>query len=207
MCLRDSRRASTEVFVRPNVGAPLERLVRPHPLVYGRTRRYSASCHAAWTPRSALPAVAWQDFKPPCLSRCRKGQCLPRRPNELAKHHSCLRSAVLRFSKVAPSNCLRASWHCLPAVTCLLFTLSLFLTSTRLGPTVLCVVAGRTGLSRLLSSPREALTLLAHRTACIVRPNVRAKRATTAGRAGQQAQNGAKPQRLMAGAACRWRSA
>jgi hypothetical protein len=147
------------------VGAPLERLVRPHPLVYGRTRRYSASWHAAWTPRSALPAVAWQDFKPPCLSRCRKGQCLPRRPNELAKHHSCLRSAVLRFSKVAPSNCLRASWHCLPAVTCLLFTLSLFLTSTRLGPTVLCVVAGRTGLSRLLRSPREALTLLVHRTA------------------------------------------
>ena len=39
------------------------------------------------------------------------------------------------------------------------------------------------------------------------RPNVRAKRAPTAGRAGQQAQNGAKPQRLMAGVACRWRSA
>ena len=52
-----------------------------------------------------------------------------------------------------------------PAATCLLLTLSLFLTSNRLGPTVLCVVAGRTGLSRLLSSPREALTLLAHRTA------------------------------------------
>ena len=38
-------------------------------------------------------------------------------------------------------------------------------------------------------------------------PNVRAKRAPTAGRAGQQAQNGAKPPRLMAGVACRWRSA
>ena len=50
-----------------------------------------------------------------------------------------------------------------PAATYLLFTLSLFLASTRLGPTVLCVVAGRTGLSRLLSSPREVLTLLAHR--------------------------------------------
>ena len=36
---------------------------------------------------------------------------------------------------------------------------------------------------------------------------VRAKRTTTAGRAGQQAQNGAKPQSLMASAACRWRSA
>ena len=23
---------------------------------------------AAWTSRSALPTVAWQDFKPPCLS-------------------------------------------------------------------------------------------------------------------------------------------
>ena len=94
-----------------------------------------------------------------------------------------------------------------PAATCLLLTLSLFLTSTRLGPTVLCVVAGRTGLSRLLSSPREALTLLAHRTACFVRPNVRAKRAATAWRAGQQAQNGPQAQRLMASVTCRWRSA
>ena len=150
------------------VGAPLERLVRPHPLVYGRTRRYSASCPAAWTPRSVLPAVAWQDFKPLCLSSCRRGQCLPRRPNELANDHSGLRSAVLRFSMVTPSNCLRVSWHCLPAATGLLFKLSLFLTSTRLGPTVLWVVAGRTGLSRLLSSPREVLTLLAHRTARLV---------------------------------------
>jgi len=41
----------------------------------------------------------------------------------------------------------------------------------------------------------------------LVRPNVRAKRATTAGRAGQQAQYGPKAQRLMAGVACRWRSA
>ena len=112
----------------------------------------------AWTSRSALPAVAWQDFKPPCLSSCRRGQCWSRRPNELANDHSCLRSAVLRFSKVAPSNCLRASWHCLPAAPCLLFRLSLFLTSTRRGPTVLCVVSGRTGISRLFSSPREALT-------------------------------------------------
>jgi len=38
-------------------------------------------------------------------------------------------------------------------------------------------------------------------------PNVRAKRATTAGRAGQQAQNGPKALRLMAGVTCRWRSA
>jgi hypothetical protein len=41
----------------------------------------------------------------------------------------------------------------------------------------------------------------------IATPNVRAKRATTAGRARQEAKNGAKPQRLMAGVACRWRSA
>ena len=40
-----------------------------------------------------------------------------------------------------------------------------------------------------------------------VRPNVRAKRATTAWRAGQQAQNGPQAQRLMAGVTCRWRSA
>jgi len=41
----------------------------------------------------------------------------------------------------------------------------------------------------------------------LVMPNVRAKRATTAGRAGQQAQNGPQAQRLMAGVACRWRAA
>ena len=125
------------------VGAPLERLVRLHPRVHRPTRLCSASCPAACTSRSALPAVARQDFKPPCLSSCRKGQYRPRRPNELANDHSWLRSAVLRLSKVAPSNFLRASWHCLPAATCLLFTLSLFLASTRLGPTVLCLVPGQ----------------------------------------------------------------
>jgi len=41
----------------------------------------------------------------------------------------------------------------------------------------------------------------------LVRPNVRAKRATTAWRAGQQAQNGPQAQRLMASVTCRWRSA
>ena len=41
----------------------------------------------------------------------------------------------------------------------------------------------------------------------VLRPNVRAKLAPTAWRAGQQAQNGPKAQRLMASAACRWRSA
>ena len=39
------------------------------------------------------------------------------------------------------------------------------------------------------------------------RPNVRAKLATMAWRAGQQAQNGPQAQRLMASATCRWRSA
>ena len=38
-------------------------------------------------------------------------------------------------------------------------------------------------------------------------PNVRAKRVTTAWRAGQQAQNGPQAQRLMASVTCRWRSA
>ena len=174
------------------------------------TARHEFAPLLALPPRLPAPRCGrwpWQDFKPPCLSSCRRGHCRPRRPNELANDHSCLRSAVLRFSKVAPSNCLSASWHCLPAATCLLFKLSMFLTRPRLGPTLLCVVAGRTGLSRSFSAPRQALTLLAHRTACSVRPNVRAKRATTAWRAGQQAQNGPQAQRLMAGVACRWRSA
>jgi len=41
----------------------------------------------------------------------------------------------------------------------------------------------------------------------VLTPHVRAKRATTAGRAGQQAQDGPQAQRSMAGVACRWRSA
>ena len=41
----------------------------------------------------------------------------------------------------------------------------------------------------------------------IVRPNVRAKLAPTAWRAGQQAQNGPQAQRLMASVPCRWGSA
>jgi len=41
----------------------------------------------------------------------------------------------------------------------------------------------------------------------ILTPNVRAKRATTAGCAGQQAQNGPQALRLMASVTCRWRSA
>ena len=42
---------------------------------------------------------------------------------------------------------------------------------------------------------------------CIVRSNVRAKLATTAWRAGHQAQNGPQAQRLMASVTRRWRSA
>jgi len=59
----------------------------------------------------------------------------------------------------------------------------------------------------LFTSRRQAHFLLEHHKAVLLMPNVRAKRATTVGRAGQQAQNGPKAQRLMAGVACRWRSA
>jgi len=46
-----------------------------------------------------------------------------------------------------------------------------------------------------------------HEMVLVATPNVRAKRATTAWRAGQQAQNGPQAQRLMASVTCRWRSA
>jgi len=45
------------------------------------------------------------------------------------------------------------------------------------------------------------------RISVLVMPNVRAKLAPTAWRAGQQAQNGPQAQRLMAGVTRRWRSA
>jgi len=61
--------------------------------------------------------------------------------------------------------------------------------------------------SWLFGSWRKPLDLLAKCTVVFVLPNVRAKRATTAWRAGQQAQNGPQAQRLMAGVTCRWRSA
>jgi hypothetical protein len=44
-----------------------------------------------------------------------------------------------------------------------------------------------------------------HKTRVIVTPNVRAKRATTAGRQAREVQN--MPQRLAGLVACRWRSA
>jgi len=59
----------------------------------------------------------------------------------------------------------------------------------------------------LFASRRQAHFLLEHYKAILLMPNVRAKRATTAGRDGQHAQNGPKALRLMASAACRWRSA
>ena len=59
----------------------------------------------------------------------------------------------------------------------------------------------------LSASRRLAHFLLEHHNAALLMPNVRAKRATTAWRAGQQAQNGPQAQRLMASVTCRWRSA
>jgi len=59
----------------------------------------------------------------------------------------------------------------------------------------------------LFASRRQAHFLMEHHKAILLMPNVRAKRATTAWRAGQQAQNGPQAQRLMASVTCRWRSA
>ena len=190
------------------VGAPLERLVRPRSRVRAPTRRCSASCPAAWSPRSALPAVTWQDFKPPCLSSCRRGQCRPRRPNELTNDHSCPRSAVLRFSTLAPSNCVCE------------FVNGNF---SRESPTDHAVgdlsdqlaLIDRTALRSMAHghfayvefTPTGTESAGAPHGLFFVRPNVRAKRVTTAWRAGQQAQNGPQAQRLMASVTCRWRSA
>ena len=59
----------------------------------------------------------------------------------------------------------------------------------------------------LLGALPPSQRLTTYRGTDVLRPNVRAKRATTAWRAGQQAQNGPKAQRLMASVTCRWRSA
>ena len=82
---------------------------------------------------------------------------------------------------------------------------------------VVCEDIHRPSLDRGKNLGMEVLDLVRHavmlaealtsRKGICVKPNVRAKRATTAWRGGQQAQNGAKPQRLMASATCRWRSA
>ena len=61
-------------------------------------------------------------------------------------------------------------------------------------------------LSWLFSSRRKALTLLEHHKAYLPMPNVRAKRAATAGRqarAGENVPRTARPGLV----ACRWRSA
>ena len=67
-------------------------------------------------------------------------------------------------------------------------------------------IRGSAALWLFNSRPQAHLLLEQHKTVLLM-PNVRAKRAATAWRAGQQAQNGPQAQRLMAGATCRWRSA
>jgi hypothetical protein len=65
---------------------------------------------------------------------------------------------------------------------------------------------GGSAASWLLGSRRQALALMAYCTACFALPNVRAKRATTAGRQAQ----GCDDAPCAAGlglVACRWRSA
>jgi hypothetical protein len=58
----------------------------------------------------------------------------------------------------------------------------------------------------LFGSRRQALTLLKHRTASFVLPNVRAKRVTTAGRQARPQENVHRTLRPGL-VACRWRSA
>ena len=149
----------------PAVGAPLERLVRPHPRVHRPTRPCSASC-----PPLGLPA-----------RRCRRwrGRILSRRASAVAEEANACPGGPMNWLTLIAAYEVRCSdlvrWL---QVTVFARRSTVFRprqafcsrcpcssTSTRLGPTVLCVVLGRTGLSRLLSSPREALTSLAHRTA------------------------------------------
>ena len=189
------------------VGAPLERLVRPH--------RVCTARHAVvplLAPPPGLPAPRCQRWRGRFSSRralavaeeANVGPGGPMNWLTIIAAHAVRCSDLVRWLQVISFALRRIV---VPAATCPLLTLSLVLPSTRLGLTVLCVGAARAGLYRVFSSRRHALTILAHGTAGFVRPNVRAKRATTAWRAGQQAQNGPQAQRLMASVTCRWRSA
>ncbi len=102
---------------------------------------------------------------------------------------------------------VRLDW---PALTPALTEIRLFVPT--LGSVCRACTSCRAGIrglaaSWLFNSRRQAHFLLEHHKADSVLPNVRAKLATTAWRAGQAAQNGAKPQRRMTSVTCRWRSA
>jgi len=147
------------------VGAPLERLVRPHPRVHRPTRLCSGSCLPP-----GLPAPRYRRWR---------GRISSRRASAVAEKANACPGGPMNWLTIIAAYAVRCSdlerWLQVivfarrgtvfrpPLAFCSRSSCSL--TSTRLGPAVLCVVAGRTGLSRLLSSPREALTLLAHRTA------------------------------------------
>ena len=100
---------------------------------------------------------------PRCLRRC--GRILGRRASAVAVEASAGLGDPMNWLTIIAARAVRCSdlvrWLLVivfarrrivvAAATCLLLRLSLFLPSTRLGPAVLCLVAGRTGLSRLLS--------------------------------------------------------
>ena len=89
------------------VGAPLERLVRPHCAFTARHAFAALLARRLDFPlRAADGGVA--GFQAAVPQQLQKTRMLAPAPNELADHHSCLRSAVLQFCHVAPSNCLRA---------------------------------------------------------------------------------------------------
>jgi len=75
------------------------------------------------------------------------------------------------------------------------------------GPPVLATGRHRGGTAEIAFSCAVLSKMTERIELVLVWPNVRAKRATTAWRAGQQAQNGPQAQRLMASVTCRWRSA
>ena len=139
------------------VGAPLERLVRPHPRVHRATRLCSASC-----PPPRLPAP-----------RCRRwrGGISSRRAAALAEEANAGPGGPMNWLTIIGAYAVRCSdlvrWLqvivfalrgiVVPAATCPLLTLSPVLPSTRLGLTVLCVGAARAGfLSRFQFTPTRA---------------------------------------------------
>ena len=142
------------------------------------------------------------------------GQRWLRRPDELTEIQCFRRGWAWRFGTAGPCHCCSGAaplmikpffdWR-MKLMPCL----SVRPHSTNVRCRIRCcdwlAVRGFAALW-LFSSRRQALTLLEHCTAGPALPNVRAKRATTAGRQARAGEN--VPRTARPGlAACRWRSA
>ena len=114
-------------------------------------------------------------------------------------HAWCLdqtKNALCHGTRVVVSNTFTRAWEIAP-----------YELAARLAAAEFRVIEARGAWASCHGVPADAIERMRARWEHVETPNVRAKLAPTAWRAGQQAQNGPKAQRLVASVTCRWGSA